>query len=81
MKDMVIVGGGIVAFAYLVTVHVSIVFGLARRHPRWRALVGLVVVPVAPWFAWQEHMRKRAVLWLLGAAIYGVALVLMYAAR
>lgn len=81
MKDMVIVGGGIVAFAFLVAVHVSIVFGLARRPPRWRALAALVIAPTAPWFAWQEHMRKRAALWLLGAVIYGVALVLMYTVK
>jgi hypothetical protein len=35
-----------------------------------------VVPPLAPLWGWQEHMRKRAVLWLGCAALYVVALVL-----
>ena len=81
MKDIVIVGVCIVAFAFLVTVHVWIVAGLARRPPRWRALAGLLLPPLAPWFAHREHMRRRTTLWLVGAVVYLVALALMYTAR
>jgi len=81
MKDMIIVGVCVVAFAFLVTVHVWIVAGLARRPPRWRALAGLVVPPLALWFALQERMRRRATLWIGFAVVYLVSLVLMYTAR
>lgn len=78
---MLIVGVCVVAFALLVTVHVWIVAGLLRRPPRWRALAGLLVPPLALWFAFQERMRMRATLWLGFAVLYLVTLVLMYTAR
>ncbi len=74
MKDIVLVASLVIAFALFVTVHVTIVFGLAKRPPRWRALVGFVVPPAAIYWAWREHMRVRAG---LGAA----ALVSYVAAR
>jgi hypothetical protein len=76
VKDTVIVATLIVAFAFAVTMHVVITFGLARRAPRWRALVGVVFPPVAPYWAWKEHMRLRAGLWAVGVAVYVVMLVL-----
>jgi hypothetical protein len=74
--DLVVVIVCTLAFACWVTMHVVIAIGLARRTPRWRALVGLVCVPLAPYWAWQEHMRKRAWLWGIGCAVYVVALAL-----
>ncbi len=70
MRDMIVVAAVIVAFAALVTAHVLIVGGLARRKPRARALVALVVFPLAPVWAMKERMRVRAVAWLLFAALY-----------
>lgn len=64
------------AFACLVTVHVSIAWGLAWRRPRWRALSALLVVPLAPWLAFRARLRARAVAWLVSAIAYGVALAL-----
>ncbi len=75
-RDSVVVALLLVAFAWLVTVHVATVFGLARRRPRWRALVALVPLPWTPYWAWREHMRVRAVSWVAGAVIYVVMLVL-----
>ena len=76
MKNTIVVGLLIVAFAWLITVHVTIVYGLAKKHPRWRALVALVVPVIAPYWAWREHMRVRAGLWMGGVVVYLVALLL-----
>jgi hypothetical protein len=66
----------VVAFATLVTVHITLAFGLACRHPRWRGLVALVVAPLAPFWGWQARMRVRGAVWVVAAAIYGIALTL-----
>jgi hypothetical protein len=76
VKDTVVVATLILAFAFVVTMHVVIAFGLAKRAPRWRALVGFVIPPVAPYWAWKEHMRLRASLWAFGVTVYVVMLVL-----
>jgi hypothetical protein len=74
MRDTVILVVLVVAFATLLTVHVLLALGLARRPPRWRALVALVVAPLAPWWGWREGMRVRGVLWVASAVAYAVAL-------
>lgn len=73
--DFVVLGALLVAFATLVTVHVTLALGLARRAPRWRAPVALVVAPLAPWWGWQARMRVRGVIWMVAASVYLVALV------
>lgn len=77
-KDTVIVGLLIVAFAFAVTVHTAIVFGLAKRKPRWRAPIALVIVVLAPYWAWRGQMRTRAVLWLGGVVLYAIMLALAW---
>ncbi|MCL2725434.1 MAG: hypothetical protein FWD69_13460 [Polyangiaceae bacterium] len=76
MKDVVVVATLVVAFALLITAHVAIAFGLLRRRPWWRGPASFVVAPLAPYWAWQEHMRVRAGLWLFALVIYVVALVI-----
>jgi hypothetical protein len=76
VKDIVLFLVTLVAFALLVTVHCAIAFGLVRRRPRSRALLALVVVPLAPYFAWRERMKFRAGVWVASALVYGVALCL-----
>jgi hypothetical protein len=76
VKDIVVVALLIVAFAFVVTMHVAIVLALAKRKPRWRALAAFVVPPLAPYFAWKEHMRKRMAFWTVGLAVYLVMLLL-----
>jgi hypothetical protein len=76
VRDIVVVALVIVGFAWLVTMHVVLTFGLARRTPRWRALVAFAVPPLAPYFAWREHMRTRVWLWIVGIVVYLVALTL-----
>ncbi len=65
----------VVAFAALLTAHVTLAVGLVRRTPRWRALVALFVAPLAPWWGWRAHMRVRGAVWVAAAAVYGVALM------
>lgn len=76
MRDLVIVALLVVAFAFVVTMHVAIAFGLAKRKPRWRALVAFVVPPLAPYWAWQENMRMRMGCWVGGMVVYLATLVL-----
>jgi len=76
MRDMVVVAAVVFFFALFVTSHLTIAFGLARRPPRWRALVALVAFPLAPYFALRERMRGRAFLWLFAFVGYAVAFVL-----
>jgi hypothetical protein len=72
-RDAIVLGAVILAFVALVTAHVWIVVGLALRPPRWRALVALIVAPLAPWWALREKMRVRGVVWIAGAALYVIA--------
>ncbi len=73
-RDLVVLGATVIAFATLVTVHVTLVFGLARHARGRRALVALLVPPLAVWWGWRERMTARGALWLLAAATYVVAL-------
>jgi hypothetical protein len=73
-RDEAVSAGLVVAFASLVTVHVTLVAGLAARPPRWRALAALVLVPLAPFWGRAERMHARTVAWVVSAALYGVML-------
>jgi hypothetical protein len=54
----------------LLAAHVVLVAGLARRG-RWvRALVGLVVAPLAPWWGWKAGLRAAAIAWAVALALY-----------
>jgi hypothetical protein len=70
VKDIVLVSLVVVAFAWVVTAHAAIVFGLVKKQPRWRAAVAFVVAPLAPYYAWREHMRVRMGFWLFGVVLY-----------
>lgn len=72
---MLLVGVVVLAFALLVTAHLAIVVGLVAKTPRWRALVALALAPLAPYWAWREHMRVRAGIWALGLVLYVVSLI------
>lgn len=76
MNDTVIVALLVLAFAFVVTMHVVVTFGLAQRKPRWRALVGFVFPPAAPYWAWKEHMRTRVILWIGFVVVYVVMFAL-----
>jgi hypothetical protein len=70
-RDELVAGSLVLAFAVVVTAHVTLVAGLAWRAPRWRALVAFVVPPLAPYWGWSA-LRLRSVVWLVGAVAYAV---------
>jgi hypothetical protein len=75
-RDAALTIGLAVAFATLLAAHVATLFGLARNRYIGATLVGLVLPPVAPFWAFIRGMRGRAILWIASAALYVVALVL-----
>lgn len=52
--------------------HAAITVGLARRPRPLRALLGLLLPPLAPWWAWEAGMRTRAWVWLGALAVYAL---------
>lgn len=70
MRDAIVIGGLVLAFATLVTVHVAIAFGLARRTPRWRAALAFFVPPLAPYWALSLGMAVRGTVWVVAAVAY-----------
>ncbi len=70
---MILVAMVVLGFAALVTAHIAIAWGLLWRAPRYRALVALVVPPLAPYWAWREHMRVRAGIWAGALVLYVIA--------
>lgn len=83
MSPEVKIGLLIGSLALLLTVHVIVVFGLfarpaivgsgphtSRSASFGEAILGLVLPPLAPVFAWRRGTRIRAVLWGLFALLY-----------
>jgi hypothetical protein len=71
-RDEIVSVGLVGGFALLVTVHLTLVAGLAARSPRWRAFVALVAAPLAPWWGMRSGMKGRAAAWLISAVAYVV---------
>lgn len=76
MRDRLLVALLALGFAALVTSHLSLVFGLAQRSPKARALLAFVIPPLAPYWGMREHMGARAVMWIASAVIYATAWIL-----
>lgn len=76
MKDIVVVALLVVAFALAITLHVVLSVALLGRVPRWRGLLAFIAPPLAPYWAWREGMRKRALFWIGSVVLYAVMLVL-----
>jgi len=66
----------IAALALWITTHVVVVLGLFRKPHPLQGVIGLVLFPLAPVFAWQRGTRVRAILWGAFAALYIVSFVL-----
>ncbi len=69
-RDEALVVSLLVAFAALATAHIALVLGLARRSPRWRAIVALPALPLAPYWGVRSGMHVRAGLWIASATAY-----------
>jgi hypothetical protein len=73
VRDLALTLAVIVAFAGLVTAHVTIAIGLLRRpERRWRAPLALVLPPLAPYFAVGARMWVRASIWVACLGGYGI---------
>jgi hypothetical protein len=70
MRDALLLGGLLLAFATLVTVHLAIVFDLAFQYPRWRALAAFFIPPLAPYWALRDGMVVRAGMWIGSVILY-----------
>ncbi len=64
-----------VGLAAWTTAHVTMSASLARV-AWWRALVAIVVPPLAPWWGWRFGMPRRAWTWTGAIAVYAVGLVI-----
>ena len=66
----------LVALAAHVAAHVALLVQLARKGPRYRALVAFVLPPLAPYYGWLSGAGRLSLVWLvaLGAYAVGVAL-------
>ena len=64
----------IATFAALVTIHVSIAFGLAARRSPLLGAAALMLPPLAPYLALRGAMRGRGIAWLAAAAAYAASL-------
>jgi uncharacterized membrane protein YdcZ (DUF606 family) len=53
--------------------HVTIAVGLTgrSRQPR-RALIALLVPPLAPWWAWRAGLRAQTIVWGAALALYAL---------
>jgi hypothetical protein len=60
------------ALAVFVAAHVALVAGLARRRAWTRAVVALVVPPLAPWWGYREGLRTATIVWCAALALYAV---------
>jgi hypothetical protein len=69
-RDDLVASALVLSFAVLVTVHVSLVARLAARAPRWKALVALLVAPLAPYWGAKQGRRVQAALWIASATAY-----------
>jgi hypothetical protein len=76
MRYIFVLVGLDVGFALFVTAHLAIVYGLAFRLSFWRAVLALVVAPLAPYWAARNGMRVRAGVWLASVALYTVAYIM-----
>jgi len=73
VRDAVVAGTVIVAFAAFVTVHVALSFRLAMRHPRWRGLVALLLPPFAPIWGFREGLTRHGWAWVIVLGLYVLA--------
>ena len=75
MRDAAVWLALVVAFATLLTAHLFIAVRLTLNKPRYRGIVALVVVPLAPLWAYEKRWRAAFWCWLTAVAVYTVALV------
>jgi hypothetical protein len=76
MRDALVVLLLSTAAASWVVSQLMIAFGLTARPPRWRGAVAVVLPPLGLYWAFRERLRIRAVVNVVAAITYFVALLL-----
>lgn len=71
-RDLAVFAALSVLVGIAVSTHLTTLFGLANRKPRWPALVAFFVPPAAPFFAARAGMWVRAILGVVSLIGYGV---------
>ncbi|MCA9630508.1 MAG: hypothetical protein KC766_22710 [Myxococcales bacterium] len=64
-----------VSFGALVTSHLTLCVGLARREGLWRGALALLLPPLALVWGLTHRLRVRSAIWLTSAVLYVVALI------
>jgi hypothetical protein len=72
--DIALLSFLVVAFATLLTVHVTLSLGLARHGHRWRAIAAFLIPPLAPYWGWRVGKRGQVALWVAASGSYMAAL-------
>jgi hypothetical protein len=65
------------ALVLWIGLHGALLVLLARAKPRWRALVALIVPPLAPYWAWSDGARRPVYAWAGALAGYTLGLTLL----
>ncbi len=76
MRDAFVVIVLSTAGAAWITSYLTIAFGLTARPPRWRGAVSVVLPPLGLWWAFREGLSFRAIVNVVSAVLYFVALLL-----
>jgi len=74
MRDIIVIGGLVLAFATLISAHVAIAYGLLKQSPRWRAALAFLVPPLAPYWALRLGMMVRGTVWVAAVIAYATFL-------
>lgn len=65
-------------FGVLACAHLVLLCGLFFRRPRWRALLSLVVAPLAPYYGFIDGRRAWSAVWLAGLLVYATGAFLVH---
>ncbi len=78
VKDVAVVTAMLLSFATWVTTHLLIVLRLlVKLRPRYRGLLALVLLPLAPVWAHEQGWRRSCWVWV--GAVVGYALARAFA--
>ena len=70
MRDAVEVATIVLAFAFGLTLHVALAWGLGRVDSRRHAVLALVFPPLAPFYGLRARLFLRAGAWLCAWVVY-----------
>ncbi len=69
-RELAVLGALALLTGTFLTAHVIIVAGLFVRRPRWRAVIALLMPPLAPILAYNAGLHVRAIIWGLATLTY-----------